>query len=270
MKKLILLDVDGTLISYDAFLPPSAVDAIHQAQANGHLVFIVTGRSKGHVEKEILDIGFDGMIGGNGAYIEYHQQVLKEKTISEQDVQKIINYLDNHHLAYFVESIDGLYGSSTFEKRGVRALEQYGFKNAVIREIYPEMTFPESMLQPRVIKINYILESYDDYLNFKAAFPHLQTLTWGGQGETAIFGDAALKDIDKAKAIAELKTYLGIEKKDIIAFGDAEVDIPMFQAADISVCLGGGRKAAKEAADYITDTVENDGLYKAFQYFHLI
>ena len=70
MKKLLLFDVDGTLIDYDGTLPKSTKQAICQARKNGHLAVIVTGRSKSHIEEPILDIGFDGMIGGNGAYIE--------------------------------------------------------------------------------------------------------------------------------------------------------------------------------------------------------
>lgn len=270
MGKIILLDVDGTLINYDGYLPKSVTSAVHQAQKNGHMVFLVTGRSRSHVEKEITDIGFDGMIGGNGAYIEVRDKVIKERVIDDEDVKRIVDYLESHHLEFFIESHDGLYGSKNYEVRGVEALRQYGIKNPVIREVYPDMIFPTSLYQSKVTKINYILESYNDYLQFKENFPEFQNLTWGGQGETAIFGDVALKDIDKSQAIGELLDYLSASQDDTIAFGDAEVDIPMFQYCALSVCMGGGRQAAKEVATYITDTVENDGLYKAFQHFQLI
>ena len=69
--KYIFLDVDGTLINYDAKLPDSAVEAIKKAQANGHKVLPLTGRSKAEMYDYILDIGFDGYIGGNGSYIEF-------------------------------------------------------------------------------------------------------------------------------------------------------------------------------------------------------
>ena len=44
-KKVILIDVDGTLVDYENHLPPSAVKAIRMARAQGHLVYICTGRS---------------------------------------------------------------------------------------------------------------------------------------------------------------------------------------------------------------------------------
>ncbi|VIS79739.1 HAD superfamily hydrolase [Streptococcus pneumoniae] len=70
MKKIIFLDVDGTIVDYDNHIPDSAKIAIQQSRKNGHFVFLCTGRSKAEMPNEILDIGFDGIIGGNGSYIE--------------------------------------------------------------------------------------------------------------------------------------------------------------------------------------------------------
>ena len=70
-KKIIFLDVDGTLIDYEAKMPASAGKAVDQARANGHLVYICTGCSKAEIEqRELCEL--DGMIGGNGAYVEDH------------------------------------------------------------------------------------------------------------------------------------------------------------------------------------------------------
>lgn len=271
-KKLVLFDVDGTLVSYDGVLPQSTIDGIDEARKKGHLVFMVTGRCKGHAFDgvEALTNSFDGLIGGNGAYIEINDKIVKNETISLDDIKRIVDYLDSRHLEYFIEAGDNIYGSHNFETRGAIALEQYGKKNAVIREIYPTMEFPESLYVEGVSKINYILESYDDYLEFKKDFPEFKVMTWGGQGESAIFGDCALANIDKATAIKELQEYVNITPKDTISFGDAEVDIPMFGCGDISVCVGDGRKEAKDAATYVTDEVKNDGIYKALKHFNII
>lgn len=76
MSKIIFLDVDGTLIDYENNLPDSAVGAIRKARANGHRVYICTGRSKAEVYPELWQIGLDGMIGGNGSYAEDHGEVI--------------------------------------------------------------------------------------------------------------------------------------------------------------------------------------------------
>lgn len=62
------------------------------------------------------------------------------------------------------------------------------------------MIFPKNLYVENVTKINYILESYQNYLDFKEAFPEYKDLTWGGKGEKSIFGDRALKHIDKQKS----------------------------------------------------------------------
>lgn len=61
-----------------------------------------------------------------------------------------------------------------------------------------------------------------------------------------------------------------MQKADTIAFGDAKVDIPMFEYCEQSVCLGNGGDEAKEAADMVTQAVDDDGLASAFYKLGLI
>lgn len=70
MSKILLIDIDGTLVDYENRLPASAVEAIRKARANGHKVYLCSGRSKAENKQEIWDIGIDGYIGGNGSYVE--------------------------------------------------------------------------------------------------------------------------------------------------------------------------------------------------------
>ena len=68
----------------------------------------------------------------------------------------------------------------------------------------------------------------------------------------------------------KLCAALGITTEEIIAFGDGQNDIGMLQLAGIGVAMGNALDEVKAAADYVTDTVEADGLAHALQYFHLI
>ena len=79
-----------------------------------------------------------------------------------------------------------------------------------------------------------------------------------------------VKNIKKSTAVQALLDYLKADIKDTIAFGDAKIDIPMIEYCEIGVAMGNGGDEVKAAADYITDDVENDGLYKAFLHFKLI
>lgn len=63
-KKVVFLDVDGTLCLDDATtVPQSAMDACVEARKNGHKLYLYTGRSKPEIFSHILEIGFDGIIG---------------------------------------------------------------------------------------------------------------------------------------------------------------------------------------------------------------
>ena len=55
-----------------------------------------------------------------------------------------------------------------------------------------------------------------------------------------------------------------------IAFGDAAVDIPMFQVCDESVAMGNASAEVKEKASYVTADVDQDGLYLAFKHFNFL
>lgn len=69
-KKIIFLDVNGTLTDYENHIPASAAEAIRKARANGHRVYLCTGRSRAEIYDELWAIGLDGMIGGNGCATE--------------------------------------------------------------------------------------------------------------------------------------------------------------------------------------------------------
>ena len=73
-----------------------------------------------------------------------------------------------------------------------------------------------------------------------------------------------------AGGIKQVCAALGINPADSICFGDSLNDLPMFAAAGFSVCMGNGGEAAKQSADAVCDSVEADGLAKAFADFGLL
>ena len=63
---------------------------------------------------------------------------------------------------------------------------------------------------------------------------------------------------------------IGIDMKDTIAIGDGLNDVEMIKAAAYGIAMGNSSEILKENADYVTDDVSNDGLYKAFKYLELV
>lgn len=277
MAKIIFIDVDGTLVDYENHLPVSAADAIKKARKKGHRVYISTGRSKAEVYSELWEIGLDGMIGGNGSYVEDHGKVVMHQVISLEQCKRIVDWLHEKGLEFYLESNHGLFASEHFEEACKSTIQEYcrrkGKKEAEqveVRDVFPEMIFHGELYRDDLNKVSYKLNSYQDYLDTKEQFSDMQNGTWGGAGEKALFGDLGVKDITKAKAIECLLEYLGADRKDTIAFGDAKIDVPMLEYCEIGVAMGNGGREIKAVADYITDDVEDDGLWKAFEHLGLM
>lgn len=275
MSKVIFIDVDGTLLTYENILPPSATVAIRSARKNGHKVYICTGRSRAEVYDYIWEIGLDGMIGGNGSYVESNGKVIMHQVISLDDAKKIVDWLHGRKLEFYLESNAGLFASENFETRGESTIQEYSARKGkvmqTVRDAFPEMIFGEKNLyRADLNKVSFILESYQDYLDAAKEFSHLKVGTWGGAGETALFGDIGVANIDKAHAIDVLLKYLGADKKDTIAFGDAKIDIPMLQYCEIGVAVASGGEEVKAVADFVTDAVADDGIFNAFKKLNLI
>ena len=277
MGKILFIDVDGTLVDYENNLPESAVEAIRLARKNGHKVYICTGRSRAEVYENIWNIGLDGMIGGNGSYVEDNNHVVMHQLITKEQCIRIVDWLHERGLEFYLESNNGLFASENFEIRGESVIQEYskrkgkpGSETLTVKDIFPEMIFGGELYRDDLNKVSFILESYQDHIDATEEFPDLQSGTWGGKGEEALFGDLGVKNITKAHAIQTLLNYLGANVEDTIAFGDAKIDIPMFEYCSYGVAMGSGGTEIKEAADYITDDVDKDGLYKAFKYLNLI
>lgn len=276
-KKVIFLDVDGTITNYSNQIPPSTIKAIRQARENGHLVFTVTGRSKAEMYSEILDIGFDGYIGGNGSYIEMGEDVLFEQVLSLEDAKEIVDWLHQEGLEFYLESNSGLYGSEKFVERGTPVMKAYSrykgkedAETVTVSAAFPDMIFGSGLYRDDLNKVSFILEDYQNYLDAKEKFKHLKVGTWGGSGEQALFGDIGVADINKAKAIDILLDHLKMSREDTLAFGDAKIDIPMLDYCQVGVAVDSGGPEIKAMADYVTDAVDDDGIYNAFKHFDLI
>lgn len=279
MRKIVFLDVDGTLVDYHNRIPDSAKSAIQQARQNGHLVYVCTGRSRAEMQPELWEIGLDGMIGGNGSYVEHRGQVILHQLISKEDAKAVVDWLHERGLEFYLESNNGLFASENFRKRARETMKIYAMNKGKtaeevadqeVEDVLHGIIFNGELYRADLNKISFVLDSYQDHLDSKEAFPQLVANTWGGRGETALFGDLGVKGIDKGNAIGILLAHLGASQADTIAFGDAKIDIPMLEYCAVGVAMGNGSSEILAMADIITDDVEQDGLFNAFEKLGLL
>lgn len=269
----IFLDIDGTIVDYQAHAPVSAINAITKARLAGNRILICTGCSLCEIEEHHFTFPWDGIIGGNGAYVEYEGQIIFHKPLTLDQCRHFVDWCRSRDMAYRLECNSGMYISNDYLEKSAVARMKYSTgkvgnaKNAPVNPAFRKM---DQLYRDDVNKTAFVLRTYQDYLDAVQEFPDMNVSTWGGVGEKALYGDTYAKGITKGKAIAFLLDYLGETKESTIAFGDAKSDLPMFAACNIAVAMGNGGPECKAAADYITDDINSDGLYKAFAEFHLM
>lgn len=186
-RKIIFLDVDGTLVNYEGKLPDSAARAVQQARANGHRVYICTGRSRAEVYPYLWDIGLDGMIGGNGSYVEDGGEVVMHQMMTGAQCRRVVDWLHERGLPFYLESNSGLYASTDFATGAAEAVREYSRRKngeagvMTVQDAFPDMIYDGNPYREDVNKISFVLHSYQDYLDAAAAFSRSQGRHLGRQ-----------------------------------------------------------------------------------------
>ena len=86
---------------------------------------------------------------------------------------------------------------------------------------------------------------------------------------TPFFLEFLNKEVNKGVGVELLAKHLGIKREEVMTFGDAGNDLHMIEYAGLGVAMANAFDEVKEAANYITDTNENDGVAKAIEKFIL-
>ena len=199
---------------------------------------------------------------------------------SKEDVKNIVDWCNERHIGFYLEANSGMYCNDYMLEQGPETMVKYAKGKGASLENAKSSAQQfidgfihlqgDALYRDDVNKISFILRTYQDHLDSKVDFPHLVANTWGGKGEVALFGDLGPTGITKRHAIEVLLDYLHADPKDTISFGDAKIDLSMFECCAYNVAMGNGGFEIKEAADYITGDVNEDGLYNAFKYLKLI
>lgn len=277
-KKIVFLDIDGTLIQGESqIIPESAIKAIRLARTNGHKVYLNTGHAKSQIYPALWEIGLDGMIGGNGCYIEDNEKVVFHQTFSLEECKKIVDWLKAHKLEFYEESNNGTFVSENFIDLCGKVFPWDYEKNVkLLHKILPSLVTGAELHRDDVNKISFMInsfftkKSYEDYELAKTELPEFNVTKWAFPGYPDTCGEIGQKNISKGNAVDRLLKYLSASIDNTLAFGDSEVDIPMLEHCKIGVAMGNAKPVLKEMADYVTTDVNDDGIWNAFKHFNLI
>ncbi|WP_370512348.1 HAD family hydrolase [Planomicrobium sp. CPCC 101110] len=278
MRKIIFVDIDGTLVNENGVIPESARRGIRNARKNGHLVFICTGRSKPELFPEILEVGFDGIIGAAGGYIEMEDEVLLHERVKKEDVRHLVEFFDKHGVDFYLESNGGLFASGNCKKHIRAIIEKMMVENPEAKEEIEKGLQPfhdvliegQDLIREDVNKISFLgsdLPFEAIKQEFESKFMVIPS-TVPAFGENS--GELSVLGIHKATAIEKLIQHLDIAKENTYAYGDGINDIEMLQFVQYGIAMGNAKEAVKNAADDITDTHDEDGIFNSFKKYELI
>ena len=106
-QKILFFDIDGTLIDEETdVVPESAKKALAAAKEKGHLLFICSGRCLAIIPQNVVELGFDGLIGGCGTYIEMEGKEVYHHTLPMELQKEIIKDLEKYHIDGVLEGKD--------------------------------------------------------------------------------------------------------------------------------------------------------------------
>jgi len=270
-RRAVFLDVDGTLVNERGLIPGSARRAVREARANGHFVFLCTGRSTPALWPDLLDVGFDGIIAAAGGYIEHAGSVIAHRTVPVGDLRRAVAYLSGNGIEYLLESNSGIYGSAnslvllheaffgSVSDAAELALLQggnAGFVKSIIVDGDHERADINKIL---------FLQSETTLDTIRAEFAGIfDVVPASVHALGANSGELALAGVNKALAIEVLISYLGIARTDTIAFGDGFNDLEMLAYVQTGVAMGSANQQVLDVADDVTGSPDEDGIHAGF------
>lgn len=258
--KAAFFDIDGTLVSFQTHqIPVSTVRAIEQARAQGVRIFISTGRPVAIINNiGAISHLIDGYITFNGARTFIGKDDINLQAIPEEDVRTMIADAKRRDYAVVVCGKDdiAIYNhKEIFDEIFVRGL---GVDNLDIRQpVEPMLSRPVLQLTP--------FFSVEDEAQVLPSMPHCISARWNPR-----FTDITVRGADKGNALLQMAAHIGISPDECIAFGDGGNDISILRAAGIGVAMGNANAEVQAAADYVTTSVDEDGILNAFRHFGVI
>ncbi len=257
MIKAVFLDFDGTIFSHSSVsIPASTIRAINELRKKGIVVFMCTGRAPGEMHQfDLSELKLDGWIMSNGQMIlDEKGDLIYEKCIGDELKDRLVRIFERKTIAMYLINRDDIYLNLINDKvRSIQSVVSSGIPR--IGEYQGEKLYMASAFFADKDDEKYMQEIKD-----------LADITWWQEGCV----DIVPKGISKINGIDEVLRIYGINREEAMGIGDGENDIRMLEHCGIAVAMGNSVEELKPYADYITDDIDEDGLYKALKHYGLI
>lgn len=256
MIKAAFFDIDGTLVSFKTHcVSEGTVRAFAKLHAQGIRTFISTGRPYCLLPE--MPLQFDGYVTMNGGYCFMGSEVCHKNPIPQADADRWVNYAKEHDICTMIFTEHGMFVNKLDDPMGVSISQE------VKIEIPPQLDI-EKMLGLEAYQFIAVMEPEED-ARVLELLPHCRLPRWH-----AHFSDLINFNNSKAVGIESIISRLGISKEECIGFGDGANDIEMLDYCGIGVAMGNAKDEVKQHADFVTTSVDEEGIEHALKSLGII
>lgn len=258
--KMLVLDIDGTILNNKFQMSENVEHCLKRLNDMGIKVVLATGRMYNATKLLISQLQLKTpVICYQGALVinPIDDRVLYKQNISEKQARLIVNYLRMTKFHINLYQNDKLYVEN----------DNHLVRNYVVeRKI--GYSVAESFDEMRLDDVNKILAIDEDIERVNVL---VKKLNEGFSKDILAiksmpkFCEITNKLATKGKAIEYLANYWDIKKSQIMAIGDQDNDIEMLKSAGVGVAMGNSTAKLKAVADFITKSVDEDGVVHAVQ-----
>lgn len=269
MQKIVFFDIDGTLVTHNNSIPASTKAAVRKLKEKNILPAISTGRSPLLLKEVAAELDIHTIISMNGQYVTYEDEVIYQNPLPLTELDSLAKMAKKHKQGITFCGSEKITGNSMLllaDRGWVKRLRPYFTRFAPKAAV----KFINQRITPRPIQRSDYTDRkiYQCVLSVDESFDHLYAEAFHELSFTRsnpYSMDVITKGSSKALGMQKILDHLNLTQEDSIAFGDSLNDLEMIQFAGVGVAMGNSRIELKQHADFITDTVWNDGVYKGLE-----
>ena len=246
--KILLFDLDGTLLSSEKTISPLTLDTLNQCREKGLLIGVSTSRSQQNSLKYISELAPDIIVSSGGALITYRNEPVYRAEFSVNEVNRIIRTsreICGADCEITVDTMDSHYWNY---KTDPKAMDKQwdGTVYCDFSEEFPEPSLKICVEIADVDNARQLRETLSEYDSIRFTDGNWYKFT--------------KKEATKENAIEKLCDILHISASEIMAFGDDLADTGMLKMCGLGVAMGNAVDEAKAAADIVIGSNDEDGI----------
>lgn len=266
MYKLLVLDIDGTLLNSNKQISPSTLQAISQAKEQGTIIVIASGRPTNGILDLARQIGLmssDNYIlsfnGANIINVRTMERVFTQ-SIPQEYLQTIYDFKTKHNLPLITYTDTHIL---TDDKVNEFITKETTINNMPIQQV-PSLIDAIDFAPTKFLGCDEPSKLQELEPIAAEAFPFASVYR-----SEPFFLEVMPKNVDKAYSLSKLLEILHIDKSEMICCGDGFNDKTMIQYAGLGVAMANAQPQVKEVADFITYSNDEDGIAHVIHKFIL-